>query len=292
MAIDRLQERIRKTKNPSVLQLDFCASDIPEQILEASVGVPMAAGYYCKQLLQQLKGIIPAVRFSFASFALMGPEGLAQLQELLLLARENQYYTLLDVPEVLTAAGAQNAAELLLGDESAFACDGVVISGFLGSDILKPFLPYCKKGNKDVFVVARTGNKSAPELQDLLSGSRLVHCVVADQVNRYTAGTIGKCAYAGVGLMAAATSAQGLQTLRTKYPQLFLLVDGYDYPNANAKNCACAFDKFGHGAAVCAGTSIYASWKQDETGNTDYLQLAVAAAERMKKNLTRYVNVL
>ena len=182
------------------------------------------------------------------------------------------------------------SAELLLGSESAFSCDGVVVSGYLGSDVLKPFLPYCKKGNKDVFVVTRTANKSAPELQDLLSGSRLVHSVAADQVNRYTSGTVGKCGYAGVGLLAAASSAESLRTLRTKYPQLFLLLDGYDYPNANAKNCSFAFDKLGHGAAACASECILYAWHEGDA--QDYLSLAREAAERMKKNLTRYITVL
>ena len=292
MSIDRLQERIRKTKNPTVLQLDVYTTDIPSHILEAAPTAAAAVGYFCKELLCACRGIIPAVRFSFASFALLGPDGLSQLQELLRLAAENHYYTILDAPELSSSAAAGNAAALLLGEKSAFPCDGVVISGYMGSDVVKPYLPYCKKGNKDVFVVARTGNKSAPELQDLLTGSRLVHAVVADQVNRYTAGTVGKSGYAGVGLLAAATSAESLRTLRGKYPQLFLLVDGYDYPNANAKNCGFAFDKFGHGGAVCSGPGIYAAWKQGESDEADYLQCALTAAERMKKNLSRYVNIL
>ena len=102
MAIDRLQERIRKTKNPSVLQLDVCMTDIPKHILEASPSAPAAMGYFCKELLSALKGVIPAVRFSFASFALLGSEGLTQLQELLHFASENQYYTMLDAPELLS----------------------------------------------------------------------------------------------------------------------------------------------------------------------------------------------
>jgi len=240
----------------------------------------------------RLKGTFPAARFGFGQFALLGPEGLTQLQELLSIAHENQYYVILDAPEVLSPAAAENTARLLLAEESAYPCDGVVISGYLGSDVLKAFLPYCKKGGKDVFVVTRTGNKSAPELQDLLSGTRLVHTVAADHVNRYTAGTMGKCGYAGIGLLAAATSADSLRSLRAKYPQLFLLVDGYDYPSANAKNCSFAFDKFGHGAVVCCGSSITAAWHNTDSDGSDYLEQAIASGEKMKKNLLRYVSVL
>ena len=75
-------------------------------------------------------------------------------------------------------------------------------------------------------------------------------------------------------------------------PKLFFLLDGYDYPNANAKNCSFAFDKYGHGAAACSGTGITCAWKQAESDGADWLDQAKSAAERMKKNLTRYVTVL
>ena len=199
---------------------------------------------------------------------------------------------LLDAPEILSPASAHITAGSLLGEGSIYPCDGLVISGYLGSDVIKPFLPYCKKEKKDIFVVARTANKSAPELQDLLAGGRLVHAAAADHVNRYGADTAGKFGYTNVGILAAASSAESLRNLRTKYPKLFLLVDGYDYPNANAKNCSNAFDKFGHGAAVCGGSGITCAWKAGESDGGDWLDHAKTAAERMKKNLTRYVTVL
>ena len=140
--------------------------------------------------------------------------------------------------------------------------------------------------------MTRTANKSAPELQDLLSGTRLVHTVAADHVNRYGEGTEGKHGYTRVGILAAASSAESLRTLRAKYPRLFFLVDGFDYPNANAKNCAQAFDKYGHGAAVCGGTAITCAWKKAESDGSDWLAYARSSAERMKKNLTRYITIL
>ena len=158
--------------------------------------------------------------------------------------------------------------------------------------MIKPFLPYCKKREKDIFVITRTANKSAPELQDLLAGSRLVHAAAADHVNRYGAGTEGKHGYARVGILAAASSAESLRSLRAKYPRMFLLLDGFDYPNANAKNCSFAFDRFGHGAAACGGTAILNAWKQAESDGSDHTVHALAAAERMKKNLTRYITIL
>ncbi len=288
MSIDVLQEKIRKTKNPSVLELAMAVSDLPPQFSKNAEGYAA----FCRKLMEHLKGNIPAVRVSFSAFALLGHDGLYHLSETLKKAAELGYYVLLDAPEILSPGAAKITAESLLGEGSIYPCDGLLVSGYLGSDVIKPFLPYCKKEKKDLFVVTRTANKSAPELQDLLAGSRLVHMAAADHVNRYGADTAGKFGYTNVGILAAASSAESLRSLRSKYPRLFLLADGYDYPNANAKNCSNGFDKFGHGAAVCSGTGLTCAWKAAESDGSDYLDHAKAAAERMKKNLTRYVTVL
>ena len=288
MAIDMLQEKIRKMKNPSLVELALPLTDLPPQFSQNTSGY----GAFCRELLAGLKESVPAVRVSFAAFALLGVEGLEELRQTLCAAGELGYYVLLDAPELASPMMAKAAAEALLGESGNFPCDGIVIPGYAGSDIIKPFLPYCKKGKKDLFVIVRTANKSAPELQDLLAGSRLVHAAAADHVNRHGADTEGKFGYTQVGILAAASSAESLRTLRTRYPHLFLLLDGYDYPNANAKNCSNAFDKFGHGAAACGGTAITCGWKQGESDGTDWLEYALAAADRMKKNLTRYVTIL
>ncbi len=286
MSVDVLQEKIRKTKNPSVLELNLPLSELPSPFEKTAVSY----GEFCCQLLDGLKGIVPAVRFSFAAFALNG--AMEELKQTMAYAGSQGYYVLLDAPEILSVSAAKLTAETLLGQGSAYPCDGLVISGYLGSDVIKPFLPYCKKEKKDIFVVARTANKSAPELQDLLSGSRLVHAAAADHVNRYGADTAGKSGYTRVGILAAASAAESLRSLRSKYPKLFFLIDGYDYPNANAKNCSFAFDRYGHGAAACSGTGIANAWKLEESDGTDFLIHAKASAERMKKNLTRYITIL
>lgn len=286
MSVDILQEKIRKTKNPSVLELNLALSDLPPQFERNGDGY----GSYCRALLDCLKGVVPAVRFSFSAFALNG--AFDQLRESMAYAGEQGYYVLLDAPEILSPAAANLTAEALLGEGSSYLCDGLVISGYLGSDVIKPFMAYCKKRDKDIFVVTRTANKSAAELQDLLSGTRLVHAAAADHVNRHGADTAGKFGYTRVGILAAASAADSLRNLRIKYPRLFFLIDGYDYPNANAKNCSFAFDKFGHGAAVCSSSGISCAWTLAESDGRDFADHAKAAAERMKKNLTRYVNIL
>ena len=288
MSVDILQEKIRKMKNPSMLELAMPLCDLPPQFVSDAAGY----GAFCRELLEGLKDVIPAVRVSFAAFALLGPEGMVQLADTLKAASALGYYVALDAPEIASPAMAKTIAEALLGEGSAYPCDGLIISGYAGSDVIKPFLTYCKKPRKDLFVITRTANKSAPELQDLLSGGRIVHAVAADHVSRYGDGTEGKFGYARVGILAAASSAESLRSLRSKYPRVFFLLDGFDYPNANAKNCSFAFDKFGHGAIACGGTAITCAWKKEASDGSDCLTHALAAAERMRKNITRYITIL
>jgi len=292
MSIDKLQEKIRKTKNPSVIDFGIHPGQLPPHILESEGDFLKGYGRFCRELLEGLSGVVPAVRFSFGLFSLMGSEGLLVLEQVLEMAKEKGYYIFLDAPELLSAQNAAYAADVLFSDSVRWYFDGLICTSYIGSDGLRPYVEKIKTSDNDLFCDVRTANRTAPELQDLLTGSRLVHMAKADTASRFAEAFTGRCGYSRVAAMAAASSADSLRTLRAKYKNLFLLLDGYDYPNANAKNCSYAFDNLGHGAAACAGAAVTAAWQTEEGDGWLYVEQAVSAAERMKKNLTRYVTVL
>ncbi len=278
MAVDVLQSKIRKMKNPSMVLFSYDDSFVPQGCDYES---------YALALLEGLKDILPAVRFSMGSFAIRGPEGLELLQGLLKKAKALGYYVALDGPMLLSAEDAQLALAGVQKD-GPWEYDGLVVSAWAGSDVFRALLPLCQE-DKDIFVVVRSAGKSAAELQDLITGGRLVHLAAADQVNRRGLELVGKYGYSKLCAVTAATAPEANRSLRTKYKGLFLLADGYDYRGANAKNCAYCFDKLGHGAVVCAGSSILAAWKESEDAP---LEAAQKAAQRMKKNILNYITIL
>lgn len=288
MSVDKLQDRIRKLKNPSVLDLSYSADQVPPYILGEEETPIRAYGKYCLELMDGLKGLIPAVRFHFSSFAIAGPEALNILQYLMNRAGEAGYYVLLDSPEALSSQAAEAIADAVF----SMPCDGFVVSAYIGSDAVKPFVKKLKGSGKSLFVVIRTANKSASELQDLMTGSRLAYMASADLVNRLGEPLPSRCGYSQIAGVGPASSADCLRALRSKFKGMFLLVEGLDYPNSNAKNCSFAFDKLGHGAAVCAGSSVCTAWMNEGVEPGDHVQAAVQVAERVKKNLTRYITVL
>lgn len=292
MSVDILQNKIRKLKNAAMLELNVLAPELPRFLLEETSNAVEAMERFYRELLVGLRGIVPAVRVSFAAFAFLGGEGMLLLPRILKFAKEQGYYVALDAPELLSPKMASVAAEKIFGEDTLYPCDGLIISGYPGSDVIKPFLPYCMEEKKDIFVVVRTANKSAPELQDLLSGTRLVHAAAADHVNRYGTETAGKFGYTRVGLLAAASASESLRNLRSKYPKLFMLLDGLDYSGSSLPKCVHAFDKYGHGAVICTGNAITCAWQQTESDGRDFVDQAVNAAQRMKKNASRYITIL
>lgn len=288
--MDSLHEKVRKLKNPTVIDFAVTKKYLPLHLLQEEGEERKAYVRFCRELMAGLKGIVPAVRFHFDDMALMGPEGLSDLSQLLAEARKMGYYVLLDGPQILSPWSAEKAAQVIFGQEN-YPCDGLLISPYIGTDAMKPFLPYCKEG-KDLFVVLRSPNKSASELQDLLTGTRLMHNAAADFVNRLGENLTGKCAYSHIGAVVSASAPNSVKNIRSGYKGMYLLVDGLDYPSGNHKNCSYAFDRLGYGAIVCAGTSVTAAWMENGSDGHDYVEQAQQAAERMKKNIGRYVTVL
>lgn len=287
MSVDLLQEKIRKYKNPSMVELTMEEGLIPGAWLDSHGNLTDAWRAYCRALLEALKDTVPAVRFSMGSCAVQGAEGIGALEELMAFARELGYYVVLEAPQLISAAAARNLASAW---KRRLCCDAMVVSPWLGSDVLRPLAELCREG-KALFAVARSANKSASELQDLLTGSRHVHVAAMDLVNRHGESVIGKFGYSQMGALVGATAGNIIKTLRGKYSKTFFLIDGIDLSFGNFKNASNAFDKFGRGAVVCAGSSITAAWAE-EGAPEDPVEAALQAAVRMKKNLTRYVTVL
>lgn len=282
MSVDILQEKIRKTKCPIILDLSMLPEHLPTQIQEGRTEAE-AMDAYARSMLTALKGKVPGVRFNFDQWAVL--DALPMLRGLTAFAAELSFYVLLDGPAVTSPWAAQRAVSLF----DSYRIDSMILCPYAGSDVMKLFLDHCKK-DRSVFFAVRTANKSAAELQDMMTGSRLVHVAAADHVKRLGETLIGKCGYSQLGALTAATSANAVMGLRSKYSRMFLLVDGLDYPGGNGKNCSYGFDRFGHGCAMSVGPAITAAWKDAE--GVDPAEAAVQAVERIRNNMTRYITIL
>ena len=203
------------------------------------------------------------------------------------LAHKLGYYVILDWQRQEDEPAAKAAAKLIFSG-GLWKCDGVVLSCYPGSGSVKPYILESNKEKKDVYVVLKTAGKSGSELQDLQTGGRMVYTAAADLLARWGDQTMERCGYSRVAGVGSASSLRSLQNLREKYPKMFLLVDGLEAGNANARNASFAFDNLGGGGLVCS--NLLTAWIENPAN--DPVEEVVAAAQRMKRNVTTYVTVL
>lgn len=297
MSIDILQEKIRKLKNPLLISLEPTAQTVPPHLLdEAGTGLAAEARAYtrfCCALLEGLTGLVPGVLVKSVCFAALGAPGMAALTEVLREAKKQGYYVILDSMYAELGPAAETCAKAVFGSEDApLAADSVTLNGYLGGDGIKPFLPYCKTAEKSVFILVKSSNRSSVEVQDLITGGRVVHTAMADLVNRWGSELQGKNGYSQVAAIASAARPEILRGLRVKYDRLFLLASGFEAQNATAKGVSAAFDRLGRGAAVCVSEGVTGAWKKADTDGRDYVEKAVAAAEKIKKDLGKFITVM
>ena len=287
MAMDVLKNKIRKLRNPSALTIAPTLDMLPPSFLTDYETPVKGMGEYCRQAMKALVGHLPAVKVSFGAFSLLGPEGLVELKSVLDTAAELGYYVILDWQRQEDEVSAKAAAKLIFSGD-LWKCDGVVLSCYPGSGSVKPYILEANKEKKDVYVVLKTAGKSGSELQDLQTGGRTVYTAAADLLARWGDQTMERCGYSRVGAVGSASHASSLRNLREKYPKMFLVVDGLEAGNANARNASFAFDNMGYGGLVCS--NLLTAWI--ENPDNDPIEEVGAAAQRMKRNVTTYVTVL
>ena len=306
MSVDTLQAKIRKLKNPTLVQFAPRMELIPPALLErhqeamgeTPEAICAAMREFCVPILEGLHGVVPAVGFDADCFLCLGAQGIGLLQELLRRARRLGFYVLLDGNFTAYGPQASMMAQAVFGrigpedlGHTVYECDAVSICAYHGSDSVKPFLPYLKGENpKNVFVSIKSPNRSGREVQDLISGDRVVHTALADMTLRWSLDLFGKNGYGEVCAAVSATNSMALQQLRRKYDQLFFLVRGIDAPGGSVRAAGHAFDRLGHGAIVSSGDLVLGAWQS--AAGEDWVAPALAAAEKLKDQLDSHVTVL
>src|SRR6185295_9301054 len=135
--------------------------------------------------------------------------------------------------------------------------DAVTVSPYMGHDSVGPFIHLAGEESKGVFVLVRTSNPGAAEIQDaLLADGTPVYQHVGKLVSKWGEKLIGKRGYSAVGAVVGATNPQQLATLRELLPHTLFLVPGYGAQGGSAADVAKAFKADGTGAIINSSRAI------------------------------------
>jgi len=161
--------------------------------------------------------------------------------------------------------------------------DAVTLNPYLGSDSLEPFLDLARRAGAGLFVLVRTSNPSAAELQDLCIDGRPLHELVAQRVVEWGRSAMGACGWSSVGAVVGATAPQELARLRELMPRTWLLIPGVGAQGGSAADIAPAFGAGGLGAIVNSSRGILYAYK-DPTRH-DWREAIRGAAGKLRDEL-------
>jgi orotidine-5'-phosphate decarboxylase len=292
---DRLAARILVTGSVVCVGLDPDLARIPPALvgkyrsraatIADAEAVALCFEEFCCGIVDAVADEVPVVKPQAAFFEQCGAPGWSALRAVVEHAQRRGLLVIVDAKRGDIASTATAYARALFGGAPGFngelaglGADAVTLSPYLGADSLAPFLEYCEHG-KGAFVLTRTSNPGAADLQERESGERPLFAHVAAMIRRLGELHVGRCGYSDLGAVVGATAPDALRALRRELPGSFFLVPGYGAQGGDAAALAGLGDERGLGFIVNASRSIIYAWQ--ETGAEYQLAAAAAAAAMM-----------
>lgn len=254
---------------------------------------------YCKEYIEAICDIVPAIKINSAFFE---QEALEDLYfEVAKYAKEKGLFVIGDVKRADIGNTSAAYAEAYLGEDSPF--DAITINPYFGTDGVMPFLKLAKENGKGVFVLVKTSNKSSAEIQDLeLKNGKKVYEAVADLTLEWAEEVDSESFFATrtpnyplLGAVVGATHPGEAKELRKRMGCTFFLVPGYGAQGATADDVACNFNSWsGTGAIVNSSRGIMNAYKsnhwKDEYSEETWAEAARAEAIRATEEINEAIS--
>jgi orotidine-5'-phosphate decarboxylase len=161
--------------------------------------------------------------------------------------------------------------------------DALTVNPYLGSDSIEPFLAACRRSGAGLFCLVKTSNAGSADIQDLaLSDGRRVWHQVAELVNEWGSGLVGKRGLSSVGAVVGATYPRAVAEARKLMPQAVLLLPGIGAQGATPADVARAFTSGPASALVPVSRAVIYAFRVD---GADWRKAAAAEAARLRNEV-------
>lgn len=205
-------------------RVDDCSSllciGLDPHIDDLAVPTAAAARDFCLNLIKQTARYAAAFKPNAAFFEVFGADGWNALKEVVSAIQEESNRLGSLIPVILDAKRGDIASTAEAYAESAFENLGVhciTLSPYLGRDSIEPFIQDSEKG---IFLLCKTSNPSAGDLQDLmLESGEPLHLHVAKLAQTWNVRN-------NVGIVVGATYLETLSRVRAVVPNMWFLAPG------------------------------------------------------------------
>ncbi len=297
--INKLINKIQKTKAPIVVGLDPMLSYVPEHIQkkafaeygETLEGAAEAIWQFNKEIVDKTYDLIPAVKPQIAMYEQFGIEGLKAYKKTVDYCKSKDLVVIGDIKRgdigsTSAAYAVGHLGKVQVGSKTyaGFDEDFATVNPYLGSDGVKPFIDVCKQENKGLFILVKTSNPSRGEFQDQKIDGKPLYELVGEKVAQWGEEHMGESGYSYVGAVVGATYPEQGEILRKVMPKSFILVPGYGAQGGKGKDLVHFFNEDGLGAIVNSSRGIIAAYKQEayaKFGAENFGDASRAAVEAM-----------
>jgi orotidine-5'-phosphate decarboxylase len=279
---DRLAARVAERRSQLVLGLDPDPAHLWKRAIDlvSGAGSPArspaelaarAVAAHCALVIEAAGEHAVAVKLQVACFERLGAPGWQALDEVAALAGDAGLLVIADAKrgdiDVTAAAYAQafiGETPTAFGVVAGLGADALTVNPLLGADSLDPFVTLARSRSAGLFVLVRTSNPGAADVQERsLIGGGSVSDVLAALVHAAGSGGVGQCGLADVGAVVGATAPERLAHLRELMPAAIFLLPGVGAQGGRIEDLTAAFTLGPASALVAASRGIVAAHERD-----------------------------
>jgi orotidine-5'-phosphate decarboxylase len=300
---DRLAALVEERRSQIVLGLDPDPSALWPVAVEAgarTAGAPDAPGpgsvevaaltaaaveRHCRAAIDAAGASCVAVKPQVACFERLGAPGWTALAGVVRAARDAGLLLIADAKRGDVPVTARAYAQALVGETPGpfgpvpgLGADAFTANPLLGRDALAPLLEAAAAAAAGCFILVRTSNPGAAEIQDGPPGDPL-HERLARMVDELGRDALGASGLSSVGAVTGATRPDLLQRLRDLMPAAIFLLPGVGAQGGGVADLGPAFATHPAGGLIASSRSIVGA--HAERGG-DPAAAAAAAAEELR----------
>lgn len=282
MIIDKLFESVEKNGHVCV-GLDTDAEYIPKWVINKNTSIEDAIFEYNKNIIDATLDVVSCYKVQIAYYEALGISGLMVYKKTLEYIRSKKAIVIADIKRGDIAKTAEMYAKAHF--EGDFESDFVTLNPYMGLDGVEPYLPYVKNKEKGLFLLVRTSNKGAEDIQYVDTKEKeKVYNVVGEKIQQIGEQCMGSCGYSSIGGVVGCTHVEEGIKLRSDLNKMFFLIPGYGAQGGKAEDVALYLHQ-GNGGVVNSSRGILLAYKKVEDGEKNYGECARKEAVRMRDDI-------
>ena len=250
----------------------------------ARVRTAEAVTEHCRAAIVAAGPACVAVKLQLACFERLGAPGWDALEQVAAIARDHGLLVLADAKRGDVPLTARAYAQALVGETpgpfgtvEGLGADAFTANPLLGRDALEPLVEAAAAVGAGCFVLVRTSNPGAAELQD--AGEPPLHERLARLVDELGGSRVGRSGLSSVGAVTGATRPDHLRRLRELMPRTIFLLPGVGAQGGRVEDLGPAFAPHPAAGLVTASRSIVNAYTE-RGGQPAFTAQAAAEALR------------